>query len=369
MSLAIKQRLASVWKTSRSTVAARLFLDRQADYWMGQLDPARSLSEGRARVLDVIDETSDTKTFVLRPNARWRGHRAGQYATVDVEIDGVRARRCYSISSAPGAAHVAITVKHVPGGRVSGWMHQHVHRGDVLRLGLADGDFVLPAPAPARLLLLSGGCGITPVMSILRDLAARDAIDDVVFVHHARRRADVIFAAELDELAERHPGLRLCICLDDDASAPRGFDEARFTRLVPDFAERSTFLCGPAPLMDRVERLWQSSGASAPLLRERFVAAPMLTATQPANDVSVQVRLTRSQRGVVAAGAGSLLDQLERAGERPMHGCRMGVCHTCKCTKRSGAVLNLRTGQVSREPDEEIQLCISVPQSDLELDL
>jgi ferredoxin-NADP reductase len=345
-----------------------LFLDRQAEFWIGELDPVRSLGEIRARVIAVVEETADTKTFVLRPNAAWRGHRAGQHTSVEVEIDGVRARRHYSISSAPGGALLSITVKRMPGGRVSTWLHEHVRTGHVLRLGAPAGDFVLPAPTPDKLLLLSGGSGITPVMSMLREVAARDAIHDVVFVHHARSRADVIFGEELTELAARHASLRLLLCLDDDASAPRGFDEAHFAELVPDFAERSTFLCGPGPLVDRAERLWQSVGASELLMRERF--APALRLAVPTVSTSgVQVTLARSKRNVVAKGEGSLLEQLERAGERPAHGCRIGICHTCKCHKQSGTVQNLVTGEVSSEPDQEIQLCISVPRSDLELDL
>jgi stearoyl-CoA 9-desaturase NADPH oxidoreductase len=227
---------------------------------------------------------------------------------------------------------------------------------------------VLPTATPDKLLLLSGGSGITPVMSMLRDLAARDAIHDVVFVHHARTRADVIFGEELAELATHHAGLRLALCLDDDASAPPGFDEAYFAQLVPDFAGRSTFLCGPKPLMDRAERLWERVGASGRLELERF--APALTLVPLVASASgVQVRLARSGRDVVAKGAGSLLEQLERAGEHPAHGCRIGICHTCKCRKRSGTVQNLVTGEVSSEPDQEIQLCISVPRSDLEVDL
>src|SRR5687768_8137938 len=119
------------------TVSRRLFLDRQAAFWLDQLLPTRSLREIRARVVEVIDETPDTRTFVLRPNRRWRGHRAGQHTTVEVEIDGVRHRRCYSISSAPSDPRLAITVKRVAGGRVSPWLHEHVRPGHVLRLGPA----------------------------------------------------------------------------------------------------------------------------------------------------------------------------------------------------------------------------------------
>lgn len=366
--MSAKAEMARVWRSARSTAAKRLFLDRQAEFWLGELDPVRSLGEIRARVVEVIAETADTKTFMLRPNAAWRAHRAGQYTSIEVEIDGVRARRCYSISSAPGDALVSITVKRMPGGRVSTWLHEHVRTGHVVRLGAPTGDFVLPATAPDKLLLLSGGSGITPVMSMLRDLAAREALHDVVFVHHARSLLDVIFRKELTELAARHRGLRLHLCLDDDVSAPRGFDEARFAELVPDFAERSTFLCGPGPLMDRVGRLWERVGASDLLERERFT--PALRLVSPvASPNGVQVRLVRSERDVVAEGEGSLLEQLERAGERPVHGCRIGICHSCKCRKQSGTVQNLVTGEVSGEPDQEIQLCISVPRSDLELDL
>lgn len=366
--MSAKAEMARVWRSARSTAAKRLFLDRQAEFWLGELDPVRSLGEIRARVVEVIAETADTKTFMLRPNAAWRAHRAGQYTSIEVEIDGVRARRCYSISSAPGDALVSITVKRMPGGRVSTWLHEHVRTGHIVRLGAPAGDFVLPATTPDKLLLLSGGSGITPVMSMLRDLAARDALHDVVFVHHARSRPDVIFRNELTELAARHRGLRLHLCLDDDVSAPRGFDETRFAELVPDFAERSTFLCGPGPLMDRVGRLWERVGASDLLQRERFT--PALRLVSPvASPNGVQVRLARSERNVVAEGEGSLLEQLERAGERPVHGCRIGICHTCKCRKQSGTVQNLVTGEVSGEPDQEIQLCISVPRSDLELDL
>jgi len=201
-------KMGAVWRSAGSTVAERLFLDRQAEFWMGELDPVRSISELRARVVEVIEETRDTKTFVLRPNAAWHGHRAGQYTSVEAEIDGVRVRRCYSISSAPSEALLSITVKRVADGRMSTWLHENVRAGHILGLGAPAGDFVLPSPTPDKLLLLSGGSGITPVMSMLRDLAARDAIRDVVFVHHARSQAEVIFGEDRDALRVELAGQR-----------------------------------------------------------------------------------------------------------------------------------------------------------------
>jgi ferredoxin-NADP reductase len=277
-------------------------------------------------------------------------------------------RRCYSISSAPGEAP-AITVKRVPGGRVSSFLHDHVRPGAILGLGAPAGDFILPNRTPARLLFLSGGSGATPAMSLLRDLAARGAVGDVVYLHAARSAADVLFRGELLALAERHPGLRLIFRLDDDPTAGGPLDEDTIRALVPDFAERETYLCGPPGMMDAVSRVWVRTGVLHRLHSERFVAArPVPRSEGAAGEPGVMLRLSRSGRSV-AGGAGTLLEQLERAGERPAHGCRMGICQTCRCRKRSGTVEDVLTGAVSSEPDEEIRLCVSVARTDLDLAL
>lgn len=356
-------RLRAARRLSATGVAKRLFLDCQIDFWLGELHPAWSLTELRGRVVRVIDETHDVKTFVLEPGAGWPGHRAGQYVPVEVEIDGARVRRCYSISSAPGDGHVAITVKRVPGGRVSGFLHDHVHEGSVIGLGTPAGDFVLGGSPSAGLLLLSGGSGATPGMAILRDMAARGAVRSVVYVQAARSAADVIFRDELRALAKEHPGLRLVFRLDDEATTGP-LDEAELRALVPDFAERETLLCGPPGMMDAMERIWSRAGARDWLRTERFVAARPPAATAD----GVTLRLSRSARSV-PAGPGTLLEQLERAGERPAYGCRMGICQTCRCRKLTGTVEDLLTGAVSSEPDQEIRLCVSVARSDLNLAL
>jgi ferredoxin-NADP reductase len=357
--------MEGTWKTAGRAVARRLFLDRQARYWAGRL--GRAPGACLARVVDVIDETPDTKSFLLRPNGRWQGHRAGQYTTVELEIDGVRQRRCYSLSSAPSEELLRITVKEVAGGRVSRWLHQRLRRGDRLLLGAAAGDFVLPDPLPSRLLLLGGGSGITPLMAMLRELDGRRAVGDVVLVNYARRRDELIFHASLEALAARHAGLSIHFCLDDDPGAKGGFDETRLAERVPDFAERDTYLCGPAGMMVRVERMWQAAGARERLRSERFAAPTTIAPPRAAGTCTV--RLAGSGRSHHVSVEHSLLDGLERAGERPPHGCRIGICHGCRCNKRSGTVQNLITGAVSSQPDEAIQLCISVAVSDLELGL
>jgi ferredoxin-NADP reductase len=281
---------------------------------------------------------------------------------VEVEIDGVRHRRTYSLSAAtaPGRT-TAITVKRHAGGLVSNWLHDRLAPGDVLSLGAPAGSFVLPRPLPERLLMLSAGSGVTPLMSMLRDLHQRDYAGSVAFVHVCRDRANAIFGDELAALAERWPVLTLRTCYS--AAAGR-LDVAALARLVPDYATRHTLLCGPEAFMATFREHWRARGLDR-LQYERFgVAAP---AAAPGK--AVEVRCLRSERVFEAPGAAALLVEAERAGLRPPYGCRIGICHTCQCTKQSGTVENLLTGDVSSEPGERIQLCISRARSNLVLEL
>ena len=367
-------RLRAAGRAAVSTVARRFALDRQIEFWLREIDSSWSLRGPRARVVEVRDETHDVKTFVLAPNRRWPGHRAGQFVTVDVEVDGVRMTRCYSLSSAPGGRHVAITVKRKSAGRVSTWLHDHLRRGDGLAIGMPAGDFVVPTPPPRKILLLSGGSGVTPVMSILRDLAARNEIADLVFVHAARSARDVIFSAELEQLAEFHPGIRLAIvledsALDEDAVFGGRLDAAKLLSIVPDLAQRETWLCGPPGMLDALSPIWTDGGIAERLRVERFLPPPLPSLPAGATAAKICLTLLNSGRRLQADGSGTLLDQLERAGERLAYGCRLGICNTCRCRKRAGIVENTRTGDISSEGEEDIRLCVSRARTDLELAL
>src|SRR5947208_6661157 len=255
------------------TFASRLFLDRQLEFWLRKLDPTFARREVRARITGIVVETSETKTFVLRPGRQWAGFTAGQYVTLDVEIDGVRTRRCYSISSAVDAERsFTITVRRAEGGRVSSWLHDQAKVGDVVTIGAAAGDFVLPDPLPAKLLLVSGGSGITPIFALLLELAGRGRLDDVVLLHYARTPEDVIFREHLAALADRHCGLRLELRYTRGGGTEPHLDEQALRRIVPDFADRHAFVCGPPALMEEVEGLWERHGLTDRLRRERFVA-------------------------------------------------------------------------------------------------
>lgn len=345
----------------------KLAIDHHVEFWLGELDRSWSVRALRGRVLEVIRETPDVKSFRLRANHLWRGHRSGQFVTVDVELDGTRVRRCYSISSAPAhdSRTFSLTVKRA--GRVSAWLHDHLVAGDVVELGSVAGTFVLPADAQAaRLLFVSGGSGITPVMSMLRELASRNAIEDLVFLHAARSESDVIFAAELAHLAARQPGLRLALHYGP-------IDGEALRAAVPDFAERETFMCGPPGMMAALAPSW--TGIEDRLKTERFDVTPARRtevdtgAARQASARKVRLTLAGSRSSLEIDDSLPLLEHLERAGHNPKSGCRMGICNTCVCRKESGIVENTITGELSADSDHDIRLCSSRARSDIVLSL
>ena len=328
------------------------------------LHPLLSLSMVRVKVVKILDETHSTKTFVLQPNTLWQGGLAGQFVTVQLEINGRREERVYSLSSRPGARRIAITVKRQIGGLVSSHLHDTVRVGDVFTISQAMGEFVLPAVLAPKILLLSAGSGITPVMAMLRDLRARRYQGDIVFLHVCRNTDDLIFSSALRTMALESPELSLLLHQSDSAG--------RFTTLalqaaVPDLAERSTWLCGPSALMDMVHQYWRDAAIPQPLASERFVAFPILPTTSQGTPVAVQMVATGHQ--FVTEGNAPLLVQAERAGLTPKHGCRIGICRSCQCVKKTGTVENLTTGALSSAPNELIRLCISVARTDIALDL
>jgi stearoyl-CoA 9-desaturase NADPH oxidoreductase len=333
------------------------------DDLLAQLHPTWSLRRIKARVDEILVETPDTKTFVLRPNRHWPGFRAGQHVGVEIEIAGVRHVRRYSLSSAPTREpRVTITVKRQPGGKVSNWLHDHVRIGDALVLEPPAGEFVLPSPLPAGLLMLSAGSGITPLMAMLRTVLHATVPIDITFIHVARRPDDAIFARELADFSASDPRLTR----HRHFTAEHGrFTPATLARLAPDYHERSTLLCGPPSFMATLQEHFRAEGLAARLDFESFGAVLGDTAAT----ATTEIRCARSERLFTSDGTTPLLVAAEQAGLRPRYGCRMGICHSCSCVKRDGTVENLRTGEISSEPGERIQLCISRARSDLTLEL
>ncbi|MGO8904535.1 MAG: ferredoxin reductase [Solirubrobacteraceae bacterium] len=331
--------------------------------------PGFSLRDVRAEIVDVRRPTPTSTTLRLRPNELWRGFLAGQFASMTVEIDGVRRTRCYSPTSSQHATdgHLEFTIRSHPHGLVSRYLREHAHPGMVVELTQAGGDFVLPTPRTERLLLVSGGSGITPVISMLRTLCDEGHDAPVTFLHYARHRREVPYADELEALAARNRNVRVaCLYTRGPGNRTRGHISRGQLRAVdPRHREAEVYVCGPSGLIEGTRALWAREGREEHVHSESFLG-PRLSALpgEPGGNVS----FTASGVQVSASGA-TLLEQAEQAGLSPAYGCRMGICHTCTRRKLGGRVRNVNSGELSSFEDEEIQLCVSVPAGDVELDL
>jgi ferredoxin-NADP reductase len=344
---------------------------RSIDDYLELFDRTWSLRKVRARIVAVHHERGGATSLSLIPNENWRGFQAGQYVRFSVRIAGVRYDRCFSLSSAPSDRELRLTIRRLPGGRIAQWAATRAHVGGVVELSQALGQFVLPDPAPARLLFISAGSGITPVMSLLRQLLHDGYDGEITCLHYARE--EIIFDDELAALARRHHNLRFVPCLtrpraDDAAATNLHFSPEQLQAHAPSWTDCETFVCGPPTLEAAVSALYHAHGLDARLHVERFTPALAPDAFS-GEAVACRLVFAASGRAVDGHARASLLEQAEHAGLRPAHGCRMGICHTCKCRKLSGVVRNELTGALSSEPGEEIQLCITTPRSDVTLDL
>jgi ferredoxin-NADP reductase len=327
---------------------------------LDHFNPLRPGTELRGRIVEVRAETSEAATVVIRPGADWSGHAPGQYVQVGVEVDGVRLWRSYSLTHGPRRdGHISITVKAIPDGAVS---HHLVHRarpGQLVQLSQPAGDFVLPDPLPQRLLLVTAGSGITPVIGMLRNLysKATPPVTDIVLVHVNATEPASIFKDELRaHAADGH--LRLIEHFDDRDGL---LDIAALTDLVPDLAERAAYACGPAGLLDALEAHYDAVGLE--LNTERFRPALLVEAGEGGT-----VAFSGSGTEIEADGATPILDAAEAAGVIMPSGCRMGICMGCVLPMREGAVRDLRNGEITvAVPGETgpagvpIQTCINAP--------
>ncbi|MDK8264610.1 hybrid-cluster NAD(P)-dependent oxidoreductase [Pseudomonas oryzihabitans] len=329
-------------------------------------------------------ETADVKTFVFRcPDFVALAFEPGQFITLSLTIDGQRLSRCYTLSSTPTRPFsLAITVKRVPGGPVSNWLHDHLEVGSRLQASGPAGIFTPVGHPVRRLLYLSAGSGVTPLMAMTRAAFDLGSDPDIAFVHSARTPRDIIFRDELAHLQATQPGLRVfAICEAPGAEADwQGalgrLDLPLLERLVPDFREREVFICGPQGYMDAVQRTLQEGGFDlAHFHQESFTigspAAPAEIAPTAVGAALFTVTLARSGKVFSMAGDQTVLSAARRAGVIVPSSCGQGLCGTCKTALLEGQVEMRHAGGIrQREIDRGLRLlCCSRPTSNLVLDL
>lgn len=343
-----------------------------ADY-LDLFAPLRAGADLRGRIEEVRPETADAATLVIRPGADWAGHVPGQYLRIGIDVDGVREWRAYSLTHGPRAdGRISITVKAVPDGKVSRHLVHDARPGTLVHLEQAAGDFVLP-PDGGKLLFVTAGSGITPVIGMLRNLfpstdegvlqPPRSAAFDITVVHVAPSEPDSIFASDLRALASAG-AIELVARYDDRHGV---LDVEDLEDLVPDLAARKTFACGPTGLLEALERHHERRGLE--LFTEQF--RPVLVEAGEGGTVTFTGGTV-----VDADGATPLLDTGESAGVLMPSGCRMGICYGCVVPLKEGSVRDLRTGELttadpmtSGAGGVPVQTCISAAAGPCHLDV
>ena len=338
------------------------------DDYLELINPLWSSRELRGRVEQIEPETETASTIHIKPGWEWEGHEPGQYLRIGLDIEGVRHWRAYSLTSDPSDSEgrISITVKHAEGGKVSPYIHGKLRTGTIVSLGEVTGQFTLPEEVPQKLLFISAGSGITPIVSMIRDLADKDELVDAIHIHSARGADDVIFGDQLRKLNERRNGFTFdehhTSGAGDDRFEPSDLDER-----VPDWRERLTFASGPSELIDALEEHFEAHGDPEMLNLERF--QPTYGEGGGEQGDGGSVKFSKSDKETEADGGQSILVAGEEAGLDLPYGCRMGICHTCVGRCVSGKVRDLRSGEVMDAEGQTIRICINAPEGPVEVEL
>jgi len=348
--------------------AARVTTPLLPDDYLHLVNPLWSARELRGRIVDVRKETADAVTLVIKPGWGFDFRfTPGQYIGIGVLIEGRWHWRSYSLTCPPDWTDedsrskrlISIAVKAMPEGFLSSHLVNGVPEGTVVRLAAPQGGFVLPEPPPAKVLFITAGSGITPVMAMLRTMGRRNDVPDVVHIHSARTEADVMFREELRALHDQHPSFTSHVNLTGEQGK---FSLASLDELYPDWRERQTWACGPLEMLNDIENHWSAAGLSESLHVERFEVE------RSAVGEGGTVTFARSGRSAQVDGATTLMQAGEGAGVQMPFGCRMGICQTCVVTITDGHARDLRNG-TEHQAGEKIQTCISAAAGDCTLEV
>ncbi len=366
----------------------------------GEAAQPRQHWKGDLKVAAIFQETPDVKTFCL--TAADGGsfpfvYMPGQFLTIQLTIDGKRVNRSYTIASSPTRRDACeLSIKREPLGLASRFMHDQLRVGDVLKVSGPSGKFIFTGQEAPAVLLISGGVGITPMMSIVRYLTDRAWAGDIYFVIVATTEQDLIFHDEIEWLKRRFPRLLVCQTLTRSApdsmwSGDRGrITESLLTRFVPDLARHPIYLCGPNEMMDATRILLVTLGVDNSQIRtEKFAAhrgaeatpapasedqmSPKSIDTPSSQEVAISnatISFARSMLQTSVSSETSVLEAAEALSIQLPYECRSGICGQCKTRLIEGKVV--MDSEDALSPSEKknrlILACQARPLSNLVVD-
>jgi len=320
----------------------------------------------------VIDETPDTKTFRFRVEpAALLNYKPGQFITLNLKIGQDLVMRNYTLSSSPSRPDLlAITVKRVPEGKASNWLNDNLAVGDRLGASSPRGPFHAFTATTQKLLLLSAGSGITPMLSMARYYADTECDKDIVFFYCAKTAADLIALDELQLLTRQHTNMRLVLTLtaentQSDWTGLRGrIDQQMLADVVRDISERSAYVCGPEAFMTTMETALTVLGVPADQQFQESFGDHKHSDT-PGKPVNIL--LDSWDTNFVGDNKTTLLEQAEKNGVNIPYNCRAGYCGVCRVTLESGEVRVLADHALTDDGKKakKILACSCIPQTDV----
>ena len=313
---------------------------------------------GRLRVGRIFQETPNVKTFRLMNPLGGPlpfDYLPGQFLAVAAAVDGKTTKRSYTIASSPTQHDFAeLTVKHEEGGVVSGFLHDRVHEGDLLDCSGPAGVFTFTGRECKCILLIAGGVGVTPMMSVVRYLTDRSWDGDIYLLYSVRSPQDVIFREEIEHLQRRHPNFRAVVTASrsegTDWKGPKGrITKELITQSVPDLATRYVHICGPVPMMEATRQMLTELGVPPERIKVEAFGPALGKAERPTPPVTVEgtaapalslptVTFSKSDKSAPFPPDKVVLDVAEDNGVEIDYSCRVGTCGVCRVKLLAGAV-------------------------------
>ncbi|NAS04906.1 ferredoxin reductase [Acinetobacter haemolyticus] len=324
------------------------------DFVLQKIKPTFAWKRILAEVTAVRSLSTDMVLLTLKPNHNFDLSQvsAGQSILITLMIQGIYHQRSYSIIDITPHGEIRLGIKVQ--GLVSS-AAQLLHVGDCIEISQAQGDFILhQGQQPA--LLIASGSGITAIYSLLQQAITQNLKEiHVVYFNRAE-----VFHQEIVDLAKQYPQLKYHFF--NTSVAKQHLDTALLEQLVPNFKEIQAYACGHHSMMRQAQEIYMQHGAAENFHQEFFQPVQLEQSNK-----AQQITFRRAQQNFIATT--NLLSSAEQAGLRPQHGCRMGVCNRCSCTKVSGVTQNVITGEIDDQPNRAIKLCVSQALSPVTIDL
>ena len=344
-----------------NSMAQSVMNSHDANFWLQKINPLWSMNQPLAKVVKKQIVAKDMVSLILQCNRHVQRGVAGQHHPVTVEIAGRHYERTYSLMQVD-ADHLCLTVKKVDQGLVSSWLVDQSQTGDILRLGQPYGEMQQQVQTP-RLLLLAAGSGITPMLSLIEAFCQSRQLKAIFvqLMYWVKTHEDAAYAEYLKEVAENFPNFTYQIFYTQEQD--QRLNQSHVNQLKS-LNETTVYACGPSGFAATAETLFKHV---ASIQTQAFSLSQFdIDATDTG---FINVTLTQSNKTIAIPKGQSILSSLEHQGIKPKHGCRMGICNKCACSKVQGSTKNLLNGSANHEPSQLLKICVNSAQSDLVIDL